>query len=235
MHRPATHELKRTGELAAEQSKHMEGALFSRDREPPHIRTTDKHGFGAECERLDDVATTTDTAVQQDDTLVADRLLLPAARRYTQVEVAEMTGMDLDLARRFWRALGFPDVPLDERMFTDLDIEALVTLQSMMELGVADVDTSLQFARVIGSSMARMMALATVRVSKYLASQVAPPLCGASTTFGRRRSSSGTKGSCTSGGSFQYTSSPAPAMVPPCNALIIAGSSTSRPRPELTK
>jgi adenylate cyclase len=90
------------------------------------------------------------------DLLVADRLLLPAARRYTQVEVAEMTGMDLDLARRFWRALGFPDVPLDERMFTDLDIEALVTLQSMMELGVADVDTSLQFARVIGSSMARI-------------------------------------------------------------------------------
>jgi adenylate cyclase len=90
------------------------------------------------------------------DLLVADRLLVPAERRYTQVEVAEMTGMDLDLARRFWRALGFPDVPLDERMFTDLDIEALVTLQSMMALGVADVDTSLQFARVIGSSMARI-------------------------------------------------------------------------------
>ena len=90
------------------------------------------------------------------DLLVADRLLVPAVRRYTQVEVAEMTGMDLDLARRFWRALGFPDVPLDERMFTDLDIEALVTVQSMMALGVADVDTSLQFARVIGSSMARI-------------------------------------------------------------------------------
>ncbi len=87
---------------------------------------------------------------------MADRLLLPAERRYTQVEVASMTGMDLDLARRFWRALGFPDVPLDERMFTELDIEALVILRSMMELGVADVDTSLQFARVIGSSMARI-------------------------------------------------------------------------------
>ena len=71
-------------------------------------------------------------------------------------EVAEMTGMDLDLARRFWRALGFPDVALDDRMFTDLDIEALVILRSMMELGVADVDTSLQLARVIGSSMARI-------------------------------------------------------------------------------
>ena len=90
------------------------------------------------------------------DLLVADRLLVPAERRYTQVEVAEMTGMDLDLARRYWRALGFPDVELEERMFTDLDIEALVILRSMMDLGVADVDTSLQFARVIGSSMARI-------------------------------------------------------------------------------
>jgi adenylate cyclase len=90
------------------------------------------------------------------DLLVADRLLVPAERRYTQVEVAQMTGMDLDLARRFWRALGFPDVELEERMFTDLDIEALVILRSMMDLGVADVDTSLQFARVIGSSMARI-------------------------------------------------------------------------------
>ncbi|HVA04600.1 MAG TPA: adenylate cyclase regulatory domain-containing protein [Acidimicrobiales bacterium] len=90
------------------------------------------------------------------DLLVADRLLVPAERRYTQVEVAEMTGMDLDLARRFWRALGFPDVELEERMFTDLDIEALVILRSMMDLGVADIETSLQFARVIGSSMARI-------------------------------------------------------------------------------
>lgn len=90
------------------------------------------------------------------DLLVADRLLVPAERRYTQAEVAELTGMELDLARRFWRALGFPDVEADERMFTDLDIEALVILRSLMELGVTDVDTSLQFARVIGSSMARI-------------------------------------------------------------------------------
>ncbi len=90
------------------------------------------------------------------DLLVADRLLVPAQRHYTQVEVAEMTGMDLDLARRFWRALGFADVALEDRMFTDLDVEALVILRSMMDLGVTDVDTSLQFARVIGSSMARI-------------------------------------------------------------------------------
>ncbi len=90
------------------------------------------------------------------DLLVADRLLVPTEHRYTQAEVSNLTGMELDLARRFWRALGFPDVEPDEAMFTDLDIEALVILRSMMDLGVTDVDTSLQFARVIGSSMARI-------------------------------------------------------------------------------
>jgi len=90
------------------------------------------------------------------DLLVADRALIPAERRYTQSEVSEMTGMDPELTRRFWRALGFPDAPPDERMFTELDVEALVTLRSMIDIGVADVDTSLQFARVIGSSMARI-------------------------------------------------------------------------------
>jgi adenylate cyclase len=90
------------------------------------------------------------------DLLVADRLLVPAERRYTQNEVSEITGVDLELARRFWRALGFPDVAPDERMFTDLDIDALRTLMSIMDLGATDVDTSLQFARVIGSSMARI-------------------------------------------------------------------------------
>jgi len=90
------------------------------------------------------------------DLLVADRLLLPAARRYTQAEVSALTGMDPELSRRFWRALGFPDAGPEERMFTDLDVEALETLRSIIDLGVADVDTSLQFARVIGSSMARI-------------------------------------------------------------------------------
>ncbi len=90
------------------------------------------------------------------DLLVADRALIPAERRYTQSEVSKMTGMDPELTRRFWRALGFADAGPDERMFTELDVEALVTLRSMMDLGVADVDTSLQFARVIGSSMARI-------------------------------------------------------------------------------
>jgi adenylate cyclase len=90
------------------------------------------------------------------DLLVVDCLLVPGLRRYTESEVAALTGMPEDMARRFWRALGFADVADDDRIFTDLDIEAIGILQTMVDLGAADVDTSLQLARVIGSSMARI-------------------------------------------------------------------------------
>jgi adenylate cyclase len=99
-----------------------------------------------------------DRAVAEDvvDLLTVDRLLVPAARRYTRDDVAETTGMPVDLLKRFWRALGFLDVGDHERAFTDLDIEAVQLFQALLAVGVADVDTALQMARVIGSSMARI-------------------------------------------------------------------------------
>lgn len=90
------------------------------------------------------------------DLFVVDRMLVPSKRRYTRLEVAELTGMDHDMLERFWRALGFPGVDDDERAFTDLDLEAVRLLQGLQALGAADTDTSLQMARVIGSSMARI-------------------------------------------------------------------------------
>ncbi|HYA68919.1 MAG TPA: adenylate/guanylate cyclase domain-containing protein, partial [Acidimicrobiales bacterium] len=52
--------------------------------------------------------------------------------------------------------LGFADVGTDEREFTDFDIEAILIFQSMVEMGVAEVEPAVQFARVIGSAMARI-------------------------------------------------------------------------------
>ena len=99
-----------------------------------------------------------DRAVADDvvDLLVVDRMLVPAERRMTQRELAEQTGMPEDLLRRLWRALGFIDVPEDERAFTEMDVEAVELFQVMVGLGIADVDTALQLARVIGASMARI-------------------------------------------------------------------------------
>jgi adenylate cyclase len=90
------------------------------------------------------------------DLFVADRMLVPFRRRYSRVEVSELTGVSLDKLERFWRALGFPGVADEELAFTDLDLEAVRIFQGLQALGTADVETAVQMARVIGSSMARI-------------------------------------------------------------------------------
>jgi adenylate cyclase len=90
------------------------------------------------------------------DLFVADRMLVPSRRRYTRVEVSELTGVPVDKLERFWRALGFPGVDDADTVFTDLDLEAVRIFQGMQALGAADIDTAVQMARVIGSCMARI-------------------------------------------------------------------------------
>lgn len=99
-----------------------------------------------------------DQAVRDDvlDLLAVDLLTVPARRQYTPREVSETTGLPLDLLQRLWRALGFLQPGDDERALTELDIDAVRVLQGLLQLGVTDVDTALQLARVIGSSMARI-------------------------------------------------------------------------------
>jgi adenylate cyclase len=99
-----------------------------------------------------------DRAVADDviDLLVVDRMLVPSEHRMTQAQVSEKTDIPLEDARRFWRALGFLDVRDDDLAFTDMDIEAVEIFQAMVAKGLVDVDTAVQMARVIGSSMARI-------------------------------------------------------------------------------
>jgi len=99
-----------------------------------------------------------DRAVEDDviDLLVVDRTLVPTGTRLTQAEVAERTDIPVEVAKRFWRALGFTDVEDEEAAFSDVDIEAVRTFQTMVAMGLVDLDTAVQMARVIGSSMARI-------------------------------------------------------------------------------
>ena len=90
------------------------------------------------------------------DLLVADRMLVPGEPRYTVDDLSQMTGVPADVALRLWRALGFPDVGNEERAFTDLDVEAIVTFRDMVDVGAAEVESAVQLARVIGTSMARI-------------------------------------------------------------------------------
>jgi adenylate cyclase len=111
------------------------------------------------------------------DLLTADRLHVPSEVRYSEDEVAERTGMPVELARRFWRALGFPDPTPDDKLFTELDIDAIRLLGTMVEVGFADVESFLQLARVVGSSMAR---IADAELSTALVSMLSPLSSGRS-------------------------------------------------------
>ncbi len=98
-----------------------------------------------------------EAAVSQDriDLLVIDQLLLPPSPPRTGYEVVEAVGIPLEQADRLWRALGFAD-PHGSPVFNDEDIEALRTLQGLVELGLSSPETSVQVTRVLGSSMARL-------------------------------------------------------------------------------
>jgi adenylate cyclase len=88
--------------------------------------------------------------------LVLDRLLLPDAPKYTAKELADLAGLTLEEASRYWLALGFAHVPEDERAFTEQDLDALSTVTGMISFGFTDPDVAVHMTRVIGSSMARI-------------------------------------------------------------------------------
>jgi adenylate cyclase len=88
--------------------------------------------------------------------LVLEHLSLAGTPQYTEHEIAELSGLSLDDLKRFWRALGFPDVAKDERVFTEHDLDVLGTVTGSIAMGVTDLEVAIQLTRVYGSSMARI-------------------------------------------------------------------------------
>lgn len=97
------------------------------------------------------------------DAVAAGRLtLLPVERklagdgpRYTPREVAEISGVDLDLLQRFSAALGVPYPDPDERTLTEAEIEASRRIKAFRDAGLPD-EGMLQVARTIGMGTARI-------------------------------------------------------------------------------
>lgn len=90
------------------------------------------------------------------DLLLADRLLVPADRRYTVGEVAAMTGVPPALIGRLWRAIGLTEPDPHDRALGDVDVEAVETFVDLLDLSQADIETAVHLARVIGLAMARI-------------------------------------------------------------------------------
>lgn len=84
-----------------------------------------------------------------------ERQILGEARVFTASEIAAETGVDLERARRLWRALGFPEYD-DTTAFTRADAEALTTIDGIVESGLVDFDLAVNLTRAVGQTMARL-------------------------------------------------------------------------------
>jgi adenylate cyclase len=84
-----------------------------------------------------------------------DALMRGAPRRHTREEMAALAGVPLELARRYWRALGFADTG-GARAFTDADVAALRRIDGLVRDGVVGLDMSVALVRALGSTTARL-------------------------------------------------------------------------------
>lgn len=71
-------------------------------------------------------------------------------------QVAELVGIDRDVAKQRWRSLGFTDVGDDEVAFTPADVEAMRLTQRMHDLGLIRSDDEAALIRTLGRSFARL-------------------------------------------------------------------------------
>jgi adenylate cyclase len=113
----------------------------------------------------------TDPATARD---ALERLLLEGPRRYTRLQVAELSGIPPERTQRLWRALGFPDAADDDPAFTDTDVEALGVLSTLIDSGFVDPATEASIARAMGQSLSRLADWQTDMLADSLARAAGP-------------------------------------------------------------
>jgi adenylate cyclase len=85
-----------------------------------------------------------------------EQALLGEPRRWRRREVSASAGVSLRSARRFWRALGFPNVDDEYAAFTAADLRALQQMVALVRDGTVDDATALALTRSIGRSTDRL-------------------------------------------------------------------------------
>ena len=95
--------------------------------------------------------------------------LLGADQRYSQQEIAEQSGLELDYLQATRRALGLPVPPPDAQVLGEKDLEAAKIGARLKEAGFDD-EGMLESTRVLGRGMARYAeAIRTLGASSLLA------------------------------------------------------------------
>jgi adenylate cyclase len=94
-----------------------------------------------------------------------DRLaLLPVERvlggRYTALEIAEHSGVSVELVLRVRRAVGFPAADSSDVAWTDDDVTAMRSLKLFLDAGLSE-EAVIEITRVLGECMSRLAATIT--------------------------------------------------------------------------
>ncbi|GGR27759.1 adenylate/guanylate cyclase domain-containing protein [Streptomyces roseolus] len=100
-----------------------------------------------------------------------EQLILGADRRYTPFQAARTAGVSMELASRFWRAMGFADIG-QAKALTEADVLALRRLAGLVEAGLLSEPMAVQVARSTGQTTAR---LAEWQIDSFLEGLTEPP------------------------------------------------------------
>jgi adenylate cyclase len=90
-----------------------------------------------------------------------ERLVRLGPRELTWPEVCTRAGVDHEVADVLWRALGFPDVPPDERAYTNEDVRALAIAAAGIDLLEGDrhqaaLEAIVREARMVSAHLTRI-------------------------------------------------------------------------------
>jgi adenylate cyclase len=86
-------------------------------------------------------------------------------------ELADLAGTSLELARTFWRAMGFPNVGDEHVVFTDADVAALTSMASMLDDGRIDMSTAISLMRAQSHTTDRLVLWQTEALVEGIARQ----------------------------------------------------------------
>ncbi|KAF4406541.1 MULTISPECIES: adenylate/guanylate cyclase domain-containing protein [Streptomyces] len=107
-----------------------------------------------------------------------EQLILGAERHYTPFQAARSAGVSMELASRFWRAMGFADIG-QAKALTEADVLALRRLAGLVEAGLLSEPMAVQVARSTGQTTSR---LADWQIEGFLEGLTEPPEPGMTRT-----------------------------------------------------
>ncbi|MBC3842599.1 adenylate/guanylate cyclase domain-containing protein [Streptacidiphilus sp. 4-A2] len=114
--------------------------------------------------------------------LQLEQLILDSGRQYTPFQAARTAGVPMELASRFWRAMGFADLG-QSRALTDADVIALRRLAGLVEAGLLSETMAIQVARSTGQTTARLAEWQIDTFLEHLTSASEPGLTRAEVAY----------------------------------------------------